>query len=164
MITVTGNVVAEVELRFVPSGAAVANFRIASTPRTFDKSANEFKDGETLFLGVTVWRDQAEHVAESITKGMRVIVTGRLTQRQYEDREGQKRSSYDIQADEVGPSLRSATAVVTKATNGGQGSGQRPAQQQAPNGTSSGWGAATTSAAGDPWSTQQSTDGTGVPF
>lgn len=161
MITVTGNVVAEVELRFVPSGAAVANFRIASTPRTFDKSTNEFKDGETLFLGVTVWRDQAEHVAESITKGMRVIVTGRLTQRQYEDRDGQKRSSYDIQADEVGPSLKTATAVVTKAANGGQGGGQRPAQQQ-PNGTSSGWGAATTSAAGDPWATQQSTDG--APF
>ncbi|MEV6536807.1 single-stranded DNA-binding protein [Streptomyces sp. NPDC051639] len=128
LITFTGNVVADPELRFTPSGAAVANFRMASTPRTFDRQTNEWKDGEPLFLAVAVWRQQAEHVAESIKRGDRVIVVGRLTQRQYEDREGVKRSSYEIQADEVAPSLLRATATVTKAgqnnastTQGGYG-------------------------------------------
>lgn len=115
LITFTGNVVADPELRFTPSGAAVANFRMASTPRTFDRQTNEWKDGDTLYLAVAVWRQQAEHVAESISRGMRVIVVGRLTQRQYEDREGAKRSSYEIQAEEVAPSLLRATAAVTKA-------------------------------------------------
>ncbi|MEU7340568.1 single-stranded DNA-binding protein [Streptomyces sp. NPDC007074] len=115
LITFTGNVVADPELRFTPAGAAVANFRMASTPRTFDRQTNEWKDGEPLFLAVAVWRQQAQHVADSITRGMRVIVVGRLTQRQYEDREGAKRSSYEIQAEEVAPSLLRATATVTKA-------------------------------------------------
>lgn len=131
VITMAGNLVTDPELRFTPGGAAVANFRIASTPRTFDKQANEWKDGEPLFLGVAVWRDQAEHVVETLKKGMRVIVVGRLTQRQYEDRDGAKRSSYDIQADEVAPSLLRATAVVTKAASG-QGSQQNGGSQQRP--------------------------------
>ncbi|MFD8216190.1 single-stranded DNA-binding protein [Streptomyces sp. NPDC059697] len=115
IVTVIGNVVNDPELRFTPSGAAVANFRVASTPRTFDRQTNEWKDGDSLFLSVAVWRQQAEHVAESVTRGMRVIVVGRLGQRTYEDKEGAKRSSYEIQADEVAPSLKSATATVTKA-------------------------------------------------
>ncbi|MGI5450559.1 single-stranded DNA-binding protein [Streptomyces sp. CA-243310] len=114
-ITVIGNVVADPELRFTPSGAAVTNFRIASTPRKYDKQANQWTDGEPLFLSVAVWRQQAEHVAESITRGSRVIVVGSLTQRQYEAGDGTKRSSYEIQAEEVGPSLLRATANVAKA-------------------------------------------------
>ncbi|WP_399087990.1 single-stranded DNA-binding protein [Streptomyces sp. BBFR2] len=115
-ITMTGNVVNEPELRFTPDGAPVCNFRIASTPRKFNKQANAWEDSEPLFLGVAVWRQQAENVAESVQRGMRVVVVGRLTQRQYDDKEGNRRSSYDIQADEVAPSLLRATAVVTKAT------------------------------------------------
>ncbi|MFF9284845.1 single-stranded DNA-binding protein [Streptomyces griseosporeus] len=132
VITVIGNVVADPELRFTPSGAAVTNFRIASTPRTFDRTTNEWKDGDSLFLGVAVWRQQAEHVAESIKRGDRVIVVGRLQQRQYEDGNGNKRSSYEIQADEVAPSLLRATATVTKANgrnNGQQQTGGYGAQQ-----------------------------------
>ncbi|WP_275463354.1 single-stranded DNA-binding protein [Streptomyces noursei] len=124
-ITMAGNVVADPELRFTPSGAPVCNFRMANTPRKFNRQTNEWTDGEPLFLAVAVWRQQAEHVAESITRGMRVIVTGRLTQRQYEDREGKTRSSYEIQADEVAPSLLRATATVTK-TNSSNGSSQQP--------------------------------------
>jgi single-strand DNA-binding protein len=149
VITFTGNVVADPELRFTPSGAAVTNFRMASTPRTFDKQANEWKDGEPLFLSVAVWRQQAEHVAESITRGMRVIVVGRLTQRQYEANDGSKRSSYEIQAEEVAPSLLRATATVTKAgqSNGATstgGYGQQPQQ-------SAGYGQQQPQ--GDPWAT-----------
>ncbi|NEC29564.1 single-stranded DNA-binding protein [Streptomyces sp. SID8111] len=128
VITMIGNVVNEPEMRFTPSGVPVANFRIASTPRTFDRQTNEWKDGDPLFLGVAVWRQQAEHVAESIQRGMRVIVVGRLTQRQYEDKEGKTRSSYDIQADEVAPSLLRATATVTK-TTGNRSNGQQQPQQ-----------------------------------
>lgn len=144
-ITMIGNVVNDVELRFTPSGAAVANFRIASTPRKFNRQTNEWEDGDPLFLGVAVWRQQAEHVAESITKGMRVIVVGRLTQRQYEDRDGNKRSSYDIQADEVAPSLLRATARVTK-TSGNTG-------QQG-----NGWNGRQRGHSDNPWATQQPTD------
>ncbi|MFB6618900.1 single-stranded DNA-binding protein [Streptomyces sp. NPDC085524] len=114
-ITVIGNVVADPELRFTPSGAAVANFRIASTPRKFNKQSDAWEDGEPLFLSVAVWRRQAEHVAESLTRGTRVIVVGVLTQRQYEAGDGTRRSSYEIQAEEVAPSLLRATAAVTKA-------------------------------------------------
>lgn len=114
-ITVIGNLVDEVELRFTPSGAAVANFRVASTPRTYDRDTQSWKDGETLWLSCSVWRQQAEYVAESLTKGMRVIVTGRLKSRSYDDREGNKRTVFEIDADEVGPSLRNATAKVVKA-------------------------------------------------
>jgi len=121
VITIVGNLVDDPELRFTPSGAAVAKFRVASTPRTFDKTANEWKDGESLFLSCSVWRQAAEHVAESLTKGMRVIVQGRLKQRSYEDREGVKRTVFELDVDEIGPSLRSATAKVTKASSSGGG-------------------------------------------
>ena len=114
IITVVGNLVDDPELRFTPSGAAVANFRIASTPRTFDKQTNEWKDGEALFLTCSVWRQAAENVAESLQRGMRVIVQGRLKQRSYETREGEKRTVFEIDVDEVGPSLQYATAKVTR--------------------------------------------------
>jgi len=123
VITVVGNLVDDPELRFTPSGAAVANFRIASTPRTFDRQANEWKDGDALFLSCSVWRQAAENVAESLTKGMRVVVQGRLRQRSYEDREGQRRTVVELEVDEVGPSLRYATAKVTRASRGGGGYG-----------------------------------------
>ncbi|AVV41618.1 single-stranded DNA-binding protein [Streptomyces sp. P3] len=125
VITVVGNLVDDPELRFTPSGAAVAKFRVASTPRTFDRQTNEWKDGESLFLTCSVWRQAAENVAESLQRGMRVIVQGRLKQRSYEDREGVKRTVYELDVEEVGASLRSATAKVTKASGrsgqGGQG-------------------------------------------
>jgi single-strand DNA-binding protein len=123
VITVIGNLVDDPELRFTPSGAAVAKFRVASTPRTFDRQTNEWKDGESLFLTCSVWRQAAENVAESLQRGMRVIVQGRLKQRSYEDREGVKRTVYELDVDEVGASLRNATAKVTKtaAGRGGQG-------------------------------------------
>ncbi|MFF2021912.1 single-stranded DNA-binding protein [Streptomyces sp. NPDC058171] len=122
VITVVGNLVEDPELRFTPSGAAVAKFRVASTPRTFDKQTNEWKDGESLFLTCSVWRQAAENVAESLQRGMRVVVQGRLKQRSYEDREGVKRTVYELDVEEVGPSLKNATAKVTKTTGrGGQG-------------------------------------------
>jgi len=168
-ITVVGNLVDDPELRFTPSGAAVANFRIASTPRTFDRQSNEWKDGDALFLSCSVWRQAAENVAESLQKGMRVVVQGNLRSRQYETREGEKRTVFEIQVDEVGPSLRYATAKVTRtqrqggssygAQQGGpQGGGQSgpsdndpwatPAQSQAPAGGQGGG-----APANDPWAT-----------
>ena len=123
-ITVIGNLTGDPELRFTPSGAAVANFTVASTPRTFDRQSNEWKDGETLFLRCSIWREAAESVAESLTKGTRVIVQGRLSQRSYETREGEKRTVYELQVEEIGPSLRYANAKVTRDQRGGQ---QRPA-------------------------------------
>lgn len=114
IVTVVGNVVSEPDLRFTPNGAAVANWRIASTPRTYDKASGEWKDGETLWLTCSVWKQQAENVAESLQKGMRVIVTGRLKSRQWE-KDGQKHTVFEIDVDEVGPSLKSATAKVSKA-------------------------------------------------
>jgi single-strand DNA-binding protein len=134
-ITVVGNLVDDPELRFTPSGAAVANFRIASTPRTFDKQSNEWKDGEALFLSCSVWRQAAENVAESLQKGMRVVVQGNLRSRQYETREGEKRTVFEIQVDEVGPSLRYATAKVTRTQRSGgssYGGGQQGGGQSAP--------------------------------
>lgn len=125
VITVAGNLVDDPELRFTPAGAAVAKFRIASTPRTFDKQTNQWRDGEALFLTCSVWRHVAENVAESLTRGTRVIVQGRLKQRNYEDRDGVKRTAYELDVEEVGPSLRSATARVTKANR--TGNGQQPA-------------------------------------
>jgi single-strand DNA-binding protein len=123
-ITVIGNLTADPELRFTPSGAAVANFTVASTPRTFDRQSNEWKDGDTLFLRCSIWREAAENVAESLTKGTRVIVSGRLVQRSYETREGEKRTVYELQVDEVGPSLRYASAKVTRTQrSGGSGGG-----------------------------------------
>lgn len=123
VITVVGNLTADPELRFTPSGAAVANFTVASTPRTFDRQANEWKDGDTLFLRCSIWREAAENVAESLTKGMRVIAQGRLVQRSYETREGEKRTVVELQVDEVGPSLRYASAKVTRAQRSGGGGG-----------------------------------------
>ncbi|MFJ5876320.1 single-stranded DNA-binding protein [Streptomyces sp. NPDC093088] len=140
VITVVGNLVDDPELRFTPSGAAVAKFRIASTPRTFDRQTNEWKDGESLFLTCSVWRQAAENVAESLQRGMRVVVQGRLKQRSYEDREGVKRTVYELDVEEVGPSLKNATAKVTKTTGrGGQG-GYGGGGQQAGGGGGGGWG------------------------
>ncbi len=121
VITLVGNLVDDPELRFTPSGAAVASFRLASTPRTYDRQTSEFKDGESLFLTCSVWRQAAENVAESLQRGTRVIVSGRLKQRSYETREGEKRTVYEVDVDEVGPSLRSATAKVTRAQRSGAG-------------------------------------------
>jgi single-strand DNA-binding protein len=123
VVTMVGNLVDDPELRFTPSGAAVANFRIASTPRTYDRQSGEWKDGESLFLSCSVWRQAAENVAESLQRGMRVIVQGRLKSRSYDDRDGTKRTVFEIDVDEVGPSLRSATAKVTKAMRSGGGEG-----------------------------------------
>src|SRR6476659_3122244 len=122
-ITVVGNLTADPELRFTPSGAAVANFTVASTPRTFDRQSNEWKDGEALFLNCSVWRQAAENAAESLTRGMRVIVSGRLKARSYETREGEKRTVFEIDVEEVGPSLKYATAKVTKTSRSGGGQG-----------------------------------------
>ena len=144
VITVVGNLVSDPELRFTPSGQAVASFRIASTPRTFDRATNEWKDGESLFLGCSVWRQYAENVAESLQKGMRVIVTGRLKQRSYETREGEKRTVYEIDVEDVGPALRNATAKVTRVSRGPGGFGGGDAG--APAGS-------TTTPANDPWAT-----------
>lgn len=122
-ITVVGNLTADPELRFTPSGAAVANFTVASTPRIFDRQSSEWKDGEALFLRCNIWREAAENVAESLTRGSRVIVTGRLKQRSFETREGEKRTVFEVEVDEIGPSLRYATAKVNKASRSGGGAG-----------------------------------------
>ena len=122
-ITVVGNLTADPELRFTPSGAAVANFTVASTPRIFDRQSSEWKDGEALFLRCNIWREAAENVAESLTRGSRVIVTGRLKQRSFETREGEKRTVFEVEVDEIGPSLKYATAKVNKASRSGGGGG-----------------------------------------
>lgn len=160
VITVVGNLVDDPELRFTPSGAAVAKFRVASTPRIFDKQTNEWKDGDGLFLTCSVWRQAAENVAESLQRGMRVVVQGRLKQRSYEDREGVKRTVYELDVEEVGPSLKTATAKVTKTTGrgaqGGYGGGGGGQQQGGgnwgggPGGGQQGGGGAS---ADDPWAT-----------
>jgi single-strand DNA-binding protein len=156
VITLVGNLVDDPELRFTPSGAAVAKFRIASTPRYLDKQTNEWKDGESLFLTCNVWRQAAENVAESLQRGMRVIVQGRLKQRSYETREGEKRTVYEVEADEVGPSLKSATAKVTKASrsgggfSGGSGGGAAAADDP--------WASATPASGNDSWGTSNTTD------
>ncbi|NLU65028.1 single-stranded DNA-binding protein [Rhodococcus sp. HNM0563] len=129
VITIVGNLTADPELRFTPAGAAVANFTVASTPRNFDRQSNEWKDGEALFMRCNIWREAAENVAETLTRGSRVIVQGRLKQRSYETREGEKRTVVELEVDEIGPSLRYASAKVTKAnrsggTGGGFGGGQ----------------------------------------
>jgi single-strand DNA-binding protein len=144
VITLVGNLVDDPELRFTPSGAAVAKFRIASTPRYMDRQTNEWKDGESLFLSCNVWRQAAENVAESLQRGMRVIVQGRLKQRSYETREGEKRTVFEVEVDEVGPSLRNATAKVTKTSRSGGGFGGPGG------GSAGGFGG---QPADDPWST-----------
>jgi len=143
-ITLVGNIVADPELRYTPSGAAVANFRVASTPRKFNPQTNQWEDEEALFLACNIWRQPAENVASTLHKGDRVVVTGVLKQRSYDDREGNKRTVYEVEVDEVGPSLRYATAQVAKTPRqGGQGSGGQPGYQQAghqtacPSGTNS---------------------------
>lgn len=142
-ITVVGNLTADPELRFTPSGAAVANFTVASTPRIYDRQSGEWKDGEALFLRCNIWREAAENVAESLTRGSRVIVTGRLKQRSFETREGEKRTVVEVEVDEIGPSLRYATAKVNKASRGGGGGfGGGSRQQSAP---------ASSAPADDPW-------------
>lgn len=138
IITAVGNTTADPELRFTPNGAAVANFTVASTPRTFNRQSNEWEDGETLFLRCNVWREAAENVAATLTKGMRVIVQGRLKARSYQDREGNNRTSWEMDVDEVGPSLKYATAKVTRSQRGGGGGGFGGGQQ--PGGGSSGGG------------------------
>jgi single-strand DNA-binding protein len=153
-ITVVGNLVADPELRFTPAGQPVATFRIASTPRWRDPQSGEWKDGDSLFLSCNVWRQAAENVAESLQRGMRVIVTGRLKQRNYETKEGEKRTVYEVEVDDVGPSLRSASAKVTRAnrTGGGQGGGYSGGQ-----GGGGGYGGQPSSSSGggnrneDPW-------------
>jgi single-strand DNA-binding protein len=137
-LTMIGNLVNDPELRFTPSGAAVAKFTVASTPRYLDKTTNEWKDGDSLFLQCQIWRQAAENVAESLTRGMRVIVSGRLKQRSYETKEGEKRTVFEVEVDEVGPSLRNATAKVTKTSR------QAGTGYTAP--------AAETASAEDPWS------------
>jgi len=122
-IALTGNLVDQPELRFTPAGQPVARFRIASVPRIFDKAANEWRDGDGLFLTVSIWRQQAEHVCESLNKGMRVIVAGRLKQRSYDTKEGEKRTVYEVEADDVAPSLKFATCKVARASRPGGGSG-----------------------------------------
>lgn len=148
VITVIGNLTDDPELRFTPSGAAVANFTVASTPRTFDRQTSEWKDGETLFLRCSVWRQAAENTAESLQKGMRVIVQGRLVSRSFETREGDKRTVNELQVDEVGPSLTWATAKVTRASRSGGGGGYGSS------GGNSGGGNSGGAPAGDPWGSQ----------
>ncbi len=148
IITVVGNLTADPELRFTPSGAAVASFTIASTPRTFDRNSNEWKDGEALFLRCSIWRQAAENVAESLTRGMRVVAQGRLKQRSYETREGEKRTVIELEVDEIGPSLRYASAKVNR-TQRGSSSG----------GFGSSGSDSRTAPADDPWSTAASTSG-----
>ncbi|MCC2594126.1 single-stranded DNA-binding protein [Tessaracoccus sp. OS52] len=149
-ITLVGNLTADPELRFTPNGAAVANFTVASTPRTFDRQTNEWKDGDAMFINCSVWRQYAENVAETLTKGSRVIVQGRLKSRSYETREGEKRTVFEVDVDEVGPSLRYATAKVTR-TSGGTGGGnwQGNQNQGAPGGQPS----------QDPWSSSGAASG-----
>lgn len=158
VITVVGNLTSDPELRYTQNGLAVANFTIASTPRTFDRASNEWKDGEALFLRASVWREFAEHVAASLSKGSRVMAQGRLKQRSYETKEGEKRTSMELEIDEIGPSLRYATAQVTRASSsrdgGGAGSfgGGAPRQQVGGNGGGNGGGQAD-----EPWGQPAST-------
>jgi len=154
ILTVVGNLTADPELRFTPSGAAVANFTVASTPRTFDRQTQEWKDGDALFLRCNVWRQAAENVAESLTRGARVVVSGRLKQRSFETKEGEKRTVVELEVDEVGPSLRYATAKVTKAARGSGG------------GASGGGfgGSGSSGGSDDPWSTPAAPSSDEPPF
>ena len=149
VITVVGNLTADPELRFTPSGAAVASFTIASTPRTFDRNTNEWKDGEALFLRCSLWRQAAENAAESLTRGMRVIAQGRLQQRSYETREGEKRTVIELQVDEIGPSLKYASAKVNRTQRGSGGGGFG----------SSGSEGASSAPADDPWGSAPAASG-----
>jgi len=175
IITVVGNLTADPELRYTNNGLAVCNFTIASTPRVFDRQANEWKDGEALFLRANVWREFAEHVASSLQKGSRVVAQGRLKQRSYETKEGERRTSYELEIEEIGPSLRYATAQVTRASGGGQGGqnsfgggqpqrsfgGGQPQQQRPAASTNDDpWGQPATSSSGTSGSSGWATPGT----
>ena len=161
IITLVGNLTADPELRFTPSGAPVANFTVASTPRTFDRATSEWKDGDAMFINCSVWRQAAENVAETLTKGMRVVVQGRLKSRSYETREGERRTVFEIEVDEVGPSLRYATAKVNR-TSGGGGGGY--SQQGGSGGGDNNWSSNSGQGGGggnrqpvnDPWASAQS--------
>lgn len=168
-ITLVGNLTGDPELRFTPSGAAVANFTVASTPRTFDRQSNEWKDGDTMFLNCSIWRQPAENVAETLSKGMRVIVQGRLKSRSYDDREGNRRTVFEVDVEEVGPSLRYATAKVNRTTSSGggggwqggggsQGGGYQGGQQggSGDNWSSGGSQSSNRGPANDPWANAQS--------
>ena len=150
LITVVGNLTDDPELRFTPSGAAVANFTVASTPRTFDKQSNEWQDGEAMFLRCSIWRQAAENVAESLQRGMRVVVQGRLKARTYETREGEKRTVFELEVDEIGPSLKFATAKVNRVSRQGGGGGGGYSGGGAPSG---GGGGNQAPRADDPWAT-----------
>ena len=161
-ITLVGNIVADPELRFTPSGAAVANFRVASPPRRFNSQTNQWEDGEGLFLTCNVWRQAAENVAESLQKGMRVIVNGRLRQRSYETREGEKRTVYEVEVDEVGPSLKYATAKVTRTNReGGGGGGQQGGGFQGGGQQGGGYGGGQGQQSDDPWGSAPQAGGSG---
>ncbi len=161
-ITIVGNLVGDPELRYTPTGQAVANFRVASTPRFMDRQTNEWKDGDSLFLSCNVWRQAAENVAESLQRGMRVIVSGRLRQRSYETKEGEKRTVYEIEVDEVGPSLRNASAKVTRSQrSGGPGGGGGFGGSGGPSGPGGqgGYGGGGNSRpADDPWASEPAGD------
>ena len=150
IVTVVGNLTADPELRFTPSGAAVASFTIASTPRTFDRQTSEWKDGDALFLRCSIWRQAAENVAESLTRGMRVVAQGRLKQRSFETREGEKRTVVEMDVDEVGPSLRYATAKVNRTQRGSSGGGFGASGSDGGSGGSGG-GGSSSGASDDPW-------------
>ena len=155
-ITIVGNLVGDPELRYTQTGQAVATFRVASTPRFRDNATGEWKDGDSLFLSCNVWRQAAENVAESLQRGSRVIVSGRLRQRSYETREGEKRTVYEIEVDDVGPSLRNASAKVTKSSRSGGGYGG----QGGPGGPPGGYSGQGGAAAADPWASEAGDGGT----
>ncbi|MDT7724675.1 MAG: single-strand DNA-binding protein [Actinomycetota bacterium] len=155
VITVIGNLTSDPELRFTPSGAAVANFTVASTPRTLDKASGEWKDGEALFLRCNIWRQAAENVAESLTRGARVVVQGRLKQRSFETKEGEKRTVVELEVEEIGPSLKYATAKVNKVSRGGGGGGGFGG------GSGSGGGGGNSAPSDDPWGSAPATSGGG---
>jgi single-strand DNA-binding protein len=159
-ITIVGNLVGDPELRYTQTGQAVATFRVASTPRFRDNATGEWKDGDSLFLSCNVWRQAAENVAESLQRGTRVIVSGRLRQRSYETREGEKRTVYEIEVDDVGPSLRNASAKVTKSSRSGGGYGGQGGGPGGPGGPSGGYGGGSGAAAADPWASEAGDGGT----
>jgi single-strand DNA-binding protein len=158
-ITIAGNLVGDPELRYTQTGQAVASFRVASTPRYRDNATGEWKDGESLFLSCNVWRQAAENAAESLQRGMRVIVTGRLKQRSYETREGEKRTVYEIEVDEVGPSLRNASAKVTRSSRSGGGFGGQGGSGGQSGGYSGGGGGGASRPADDPWAAESGDSG-----
>jgi single-strand DNA-binding protein len=164
IITVVGNLTADPELRFTPSGAAVASFTIASTPRQFDRNTNEWKDGDALFLRCSIWRQAAENVAESLTRGMRVVASGRLKQRSYETREGEKRTVVEMDVDEVGPSLKYATAKVNRTQRGSSSGGGYGASGSDSGGSGSGGGGGQSAPSDDPWGSAPASSGSSGGF